>query len=108
MSRYTDAYGPNVENILAAGTRVIRGRIPAQVRKELYAAVKAGVLGRLRKKGLLPEIYYHPDHKHGAIERQKREAAYAISCIAKVMAPPEEAYAAERAAIMNRLFGEPQ
>ena len=84
-TRYTSAYGPNVENILAQATRVIRGRIPAQVRKELRAAVKAGVLGHLKKDGLKPEIFFHPDHKNGAIERQNREAEYSIACIAKVI-----------------------
>lgn len=87
--RYTDDYGPNVSRILSQATLVVQGRIPAQVRRELHAAVKAGVLGRLRKDGLKPEVFFHPDHKNGAIERQKREAEYAIKCIASVMAPPE-------------------
>lgn len=82
--------GPNVEQIRASATRVVRGRIPREVRKELMAAVKAGLLGRLPKDGLKPEIFFHPDHKHGAIERQEREAAYAISCIAKVLASPAD------------------
>ena len=82
---YTSDFGPNVENILASATRVIHGPIPRQVRAELMAAVKAGVLGRLKKDGLKPEIFFHPDHKNGAIERQKREAEYAISCIRKVV-----------------------
>lgn len=86
MTRYTDKYGPNVQNILCQATRVVRGKIPAAVRKELMAAVKAGALGRLRKDGLKPEIFFHPDHKHGAIERQQREAQYAIECIANVVA----------------------
>ena len=80
-------FGPNVENIRAQATRVIRGRVPAQVRKELSAAVKAGVLGRLKKDGLKPEIFFHPDHKNGAIERQQREAEYAVKCIASVVQP---------------------
>ncbi len=88
MTRYTAAFGRNVEMILAQGSRVVRGSIPAQVRKELRAAVKAGALGHLKKDGLKPEIFYHPDHKHGAIERQKREAEYSIKCIATVIAPP--------------------
>ena len=87
-------HGPNVEQIRAQATRVIRGRMPAQVRRELMAAVKAGVLGRLKKDGLRPEIFYHPDHKHGAIDRQKREAAYAVSCIAGVIAGPAEVFEA--------------
>lgn len=86
-NRYTDEFGPNVQNILAQGARVIRGRIPAQVRKELMTAVKAGALGRLPKDGLKPEIFFHPDHKNGAIERQRREAEYAVQCIAKVIQP---------------------
>jgi hypothetical protein len=85
-SRYTAEFGPNVEQILCQGSRVVRGRIPAQVRKELMAAVKAGVLGRLKKEGLKPEIFFHPDHKNGAADRQKREAAYSIECISTVIA----------------------
>jgi hypothetical protein len=83
---YSDDYGPNVADILARGTRVIIGRVPQQVRKELAAAVKDGVLGHLAKDGLKPEIYFHPSHRNGAIERQAREAAYSVSCIAKVIA----------------------
>ena len=90
MTRYTDAFGPNVQNILVQGSRVIRGRIPAQVRKELAAAVKAGALGHLKRDGLKPEIFFHPDHKHGAIDRQNREAAYSVGCIAKVVASPAD------------------
>lgn len=86
-SGYTDDFGPNVANILAQASRVIRGRIPAEVRAQLRAAVKAGVLGHLPKDGLKPEIFFHPDHKNGAVERQAREAAYSIACISKVIAP---------------------
>jgi hypothetical protein len=85
-SLYTDAFGPNVQNILVPATRVIRGKIPANVRKQLSAAVKAGALGHLKKDGLKPEIFFHPNHLHGAVERQKREAEYAIGCIAQVIA----------------------
>ena len=86
LTEMENGIGPNAMEIRKGASRVIRGRIPAQVRKELMAAVKLGALGRLPRKGLLPEIFYHPDHKHGAIERQKSEAAYAASCIAKVVA----------------------
>lgn len=80
----------NVEQIRIQATRVINGRIPAQARKELSAAVKQGLLGRLKKDGLKPEIFFHPDHLHGAIERQKREAEYSIKCIASVMCESAE------------------
>src|SRR4051812_13993867 len=92
MTPDTEAFGPNVAQILVQATRVVRGTIPRAVRNELMAAVKAGVLGRLKKDGLKPEIFYHPDHKNGAIDRQKAEAIYAVSCIAKVVA-----HGAERA-----------
>lgn len=103
-SMYTAEYGPNVEQILIQATRVIRGKIPAQVRKELMTAVKAKVLGRLPKDGLKPEIFFHPNHKHGAIDRQKQEAAYAVGCIASVMAGPAD-YAAARAELEAKHFG---
>ncbi len=82
--------GPNVDVIRSQATKVVRGRIPLAVRRELMDAVKAGHLGRLKKDGLKPEVFYHPDHKHGAIERQKNEALYAIQCVATVMASPAD------------------
>lgn len=101
--RYTDDFGPNVSRILAQATLVVRGRIPQQVRRELSAAVKAGVLGRLKKDGLRPEIFFHPDHKNGAIERQAREAAYSIDCISKVIAvKPVEQRVAETLAALSK------
>jgi hypothetical protein len=79
-------YGPNVEAIRAQASRVVTAKIPARVRKELMDAVKAGHLGRLPKDGLKPEVFFHPDHKHGAVARQKSEALYSANCIAKVLA----------------------
>ena len=102
--RYTAEFGPNVEQILVSAYRVIRGRVPAQVRKELAAAVKAGVLGRLPKDGLKPEVFFHPDHKNGAKELQAREAAYSVDCIAKVIAvkPVEQRIAEALASLEAR------
>lgn len=77
--------GPNVEQIRKHAQRVVCGRIPLQVRKELMAAVKAGELGHLKKDGLKPEIFFHPDHKNGAKDRQVREAEYAAKLIAGVV-----------------------
>lgn len=84
--RYTDDFGPNVARILSQASLVVRGRIPQQVRKELAAAVKAGALGHLKRDGLKPEVFFHPDHKNGAVERQVLEAKYSVDCIAKVIA----------------------
>ena len=86
MTELNNGIGPNAMNIRSQATRVINGPMPARVRKELMAAVKAEALGRLPKKGLLPEIFFHPDHLHGAKDRQKREAEYSAKCIAGVVA----------------------
>jgi hypothetical protein len=85
LSVLRDGMGANVMQIRNQATRVIRGGMPMAVRRELLAAVNLGQLGRLKKDGLKPEIFFHPDHRHGAIDRQKREAAYSISRIASVM-----------------------
>lgn len=87
---YTDDFGPNVSKILAGGTRVIRGRVPLQVRKELRAAVKAGVLCHLPKDGLKPEIFFHPGRRVSANDMREREALYAVKCIAGVVASPAD------------------
>ncbi len=83
---YSDDFGQNVSNILCGGSRVIRGRVPAEVRAQLRAAVRAGVLGHLPKDGLKPEIYFHPDHKNMAKEIQYRYARADIEAINSVMA----------------------
>jgi hypothetical protein len=90
MTPEQEAYGPNVAQILNQATRVVKGRIPAAVRKELMNAVKDGVLGHLKKDGLKPEIFFHPNHVNGAVDRQKREAEYAIKSIAGVVASGAE------------------
>ena len=82
---YSDDYGPNVAQILSHGTRKVIGKIPAQVRKELREAVKAGVLGHMPKDGLKPEIFFHPARRNSAKEIRQREAEYAIKCIAGVV-----------------------
>lgn len=85
---YTDDFGPNVAQILAQGSRLIHGKVPVQVRAQLRAAVKAGVLGHFKKDGLRPEAFYHPYHRASAAECRDREARYAIDCIRKVVDHP--------------------
>lgn len=80
-----DAWGPNVMRIRARGTLIIRAGMPRQVRNELMLAVKGKGLGRLKKDGLKPEIFYHPDHKNLAMDLQKKEALYSIDCIKNVV-----------------------
>jgi hypothetical protein len=86
MTEIEGGIGPNAMLIRKHATRVINGPMPRRVRSELMAAVKDGHIGRLKRDGLLPEVFFHPDHKNGAKEMQRRDAEYNISCIAKVMA----------------------
>lgn len=82
----------NVQLIMSKGFRLIGGPIPAQVRKELRAAVKSGVLGHIKKDGLLPEVFFHNVHPHcyTAVDARKREAVDAVKAIARVMVSPSE------------------
>lgn len=82
----------NVQLIMSKGFRLIGGPIPAQVRKELRAAVKSGVLGHMKKDGLLPEVFFHNIHPHcyTAVDARKREAADAVKALASVMVSPAE------------------
>ncbi len=76
----------NAERIYAQGTLTVTGPIPSAVRKELMAAVKAGMIGRLKKCGLKPEMFFDPRHTNLAREIQAGDAIYSISCIAKCVA----------------------
>lgn len=82
----------NVQLIMSKGFRIIGGRVPAEIRKELRAAVKSGVLGHIKKDGLLPEVFFHNIHPHcyTAVEARKREAVDAVRAIAGVMVSPKQ------------------
>ena len=86
-----DSQTRNVQLIMRGGYRLV-GRMPAEVRKELRAAVKTGVLGHIKKDGLLPEAFFwniHP-HCYSVLDARKREALCSVKCIASVMVSPAE------------------
>lgn len=58
----------NVLAVQIAGVRLISNSIPAQVRKALNAAVKAGELGHIKKDGLKPEAYHHKNARARALD----------------------------------------
>jgi len=64
----------NVQLVLQERFRVVH-KLPAAVRKALNAAVKSGQLGHLRKDGVKPEVYYHPNFKHLAVEERNNHVA---------------------------------
>lgn len=80
-----DTYSPNVSLVRSEGCRLIKGAIPRVVRTELMAGVKKGVLGRLKKEGLKPEVFYHPDHESVAISSQTEAAIASAELISKIL-----------------------
>lgn len=76
----------NVEMVRAARVRLVQSRVPADVRKSLNAAVKAGELCHKKKDGRKPEAYYHPNFEHLAnaerhrVERETIEALAGVLC----------------------------
>lgn len=77
---------PNVAQIRSEGCRVVKNKLPMQIRRELMKAVKDGSLGRLKKDGLKPEIFYHPAHVNSAREKHANEALYKIELIKNAFA----------------------
>lgn len=64
----------NVEKVKMARVQLVINSVPSSVRKQLSDAVARGDLGHMKKDGLKPEAYYHPDFEHLAVsERKKRE-----------------------------------
>lgn len=63
----------NVQTVLMQGVRLIQGKVIAEVRKALNEAVKAGTLGHLKRDGLKPEAYFHPNSIYRAKEERNRE-----------------------------------
>ena len=58
--------GANIEIIKCERFRLIRSKIPMNIRKSLNKAVKDGILGHIKKDGYKPECYYFPPFKHMA------------------------------------------
>lgn len=79
----------NVQLVRAQGVRIVY-RMPADVRKVLNQAVKAGLLGHIKKDGLLPEAYYHPNSQYKALEERERIANRGIVAISKCMVSDAE------------------
>lgn len=57
----------NVTMIRIEGVRLVRAKMPRQIRTALMGAVKKGQLGRLPKDGLRPEAFFHPNAKAKAL-----------------------------------------
>lgn len=75
----------NVLMVQAEGVRLITGKVMADVRKALNAAVKAGELGHIKKDGLKPEAYHHKNARAKALEARNRAAADSVRSICKII-----------------------
>ena len=69
----------NVELVRLEGVREVRGRIPRGIRKDLNDAVKRGDLGRIRKDGFMPEVYFHPNSEANAKALRRRRHNEGVS-----------------------------
>ena len=74
----------NIEMVRMVRAKVIVGSLPAEVRRALNAAVKAGTLGHMKKDGLKPEVYYHPNFEHIANGERNRIETESLRAIASV------------------------
>lgn len=74
----------NVEMVRAARVRIVSGSIPKNVRKSLNDAVKCGKLGRYKKDGKKPEVYFHPSFDYLARSERNRIEKDAIESLLKV------------------------
>lgn len=79
----------NFEMVRMERVRVVRGSIPAQIRKSLNNAVKSGELCHKKKEGRKPEVYYHPNFEHLANEARNRAERETLEALARVMARPD-------------------
>lgn len=76
----------NVLMVQMEGVRIVRGKVPREVRKALNDAVKLGELGHMKKDGFRPEVYYHKNAKPKAIEIRNREHYESIQKLKGVFA----------------------
>lgn len=79
-----DAASANVLAVKLMGVRIVEGKIPSDVRKALNTAVKNGELGHLKKYGLKPEVYFHPNSLYNARKAQSKKASEGLAAIFKV------------------------
>lgn len=76
---------PNVKMIIKEKYRLIKNKIPRQVRTELNNAVKNGILGHIKKDGLCDECYYFVSFKKEAENAIYNKASESIELISKIL-----------------------
>lgn len=74
----------NVELVRIQRYRLVTSPVSADVRKALNAAVKAGVLGHMKKDGHKPECYFHPTFDYLAKGARRQHEDNVLRSVAKV------------------------
>ena len=70
--------------VLTGRVRIVRGKLPKDVRIALNEAVKAGILAHMPRNKYLPECYYHPKFDYLARAERNKIAEETISTIKKI------------------------
>lgn len=71
----------NVEVIRMMGVRIVVAGFDRRTRAALMAGVKSGKLGHLKKDGMKPEAFFHPNSLANAKEERSRIANAGIRAI---------------------------
>lgn len=74
----------NVELVLTARVKIVRGKLPKDVRSALNEAVKAGVLEHMSRNKYFPECYYHPKFDYLARAERSKIAEKTIAALKKI------------------------
>jgi len=86
MDNGMSAAQANVEVVRMMGVRLVEAKMQMETRRALMDGVKAGKLGHLKKDGLKPEAFFHPNSEASAKESRNKAANASIQAIARVMA----------------------
>jgi cell wall assembly regulator SMI1 len=74
----------NVMKVQFNRVAVVTSKLPASVRKALNNAVKSGELAHMKKDGIKPEVYYHPNFKYLAIDARNKAVADVVKALKAV------------------------
>lgn len=91
MERLKDLMKRGIITADEANIRMVRNerirvvsKLTREVRNALYAAVKAGRLCRMKKDGRKPEVFYHPNFRHLAVEARNQAEKQQINALLKI------------------------
>lgn len=71
----------NVEIVRMMGVRIVTGGFDRRTRSALMQGVKDGRLGHLKKEGMKPEAFFHPNSIWNAKEERSKIANAGIRAI---------------------------